>query len=500
MRPMTARLCIHGHFYQPPRENPWDGQVPPHPQARPWRDWNRRSLAECYGPVVGRALGGRGRTRRSAPANPPLPWMSFDFGPTLLHWLDRHAPDVSAAVAAADQGVQAAFEGHAPALAQAYNHLILPLAPRRDKELQVRWGLGDFRRRFGREAEGLWLPETAVDEETLAVVAGAGVRLVLLAPHQARRVRRPGQEWQETPGGAGLDCGRPWACRLPGGLEIACFFFHASLSHAVGMEGLAGEGEALAEALARAAAEATDGMVLVATDGEVYGHHDPAGAHGLAQALALCREKGPALVVPGQILAEEGCCGEVESAPGTSWSCPHGLERWRGHCGCRAGGPASWSQAWKTPLREALAWLREQAALAWQREAVGFFQDPARALDEAVDLFPDYPRPAWEAFLGRHGKATLAERDAARAQGLLEAQRLSLYALTSCGFFFDDLSGLEPAQNLRFAGKALELLAGFDGTDRTAAFLERLGPARGNDPLAPAGADLFASLLPPRDG
>jgi hypothetical protein len=349
-------------------------------------------------------------------------------------------------------------------MAQAYNHLLLPLAPRRDKEIQIRWGVYAFARRFGREPEGLWLPETAVDQETLECAARQGVRFVILAPHQAQRVRAEGGSAFRPVSPVELDTRRPWSCPLPGGRSMACFFFDRALFEGICREGFAERPARLLEAWHRGAPHGK-GALLAAADGEFFGHHNRHGVRGLAKAMAGAREEGLEFTIPARLLAEEGCAGEVEIAPRTSWSCPHGIARWQGLCDCRAGGGGGRRPVWKGQLRKVLEWLREEAARAWEERAAEWFADPAAALAEAPALFPRYPLEEREAFAARHGREGMKSWELAGALDLLESQRLSLFALTSCAFFFDDPAGIEPRQSLRCARRTAELLRPFTGRD-----------------------------------
>ncbi len=481
---MPARICLHGHFYQPPRENPWTGEIPRERSAWPWRNWNRKILAQCYAPMAGVAPPGRSG---KDPIPPPLlPRMSFNFGPTLLAWMEREAPQVYRAVLEADRKGTDLFEGSGPAMAQAYNHVILPLAPRRDKEIQVAWGLRDFQNRFARKSRGLWLPETAADMETLEAAARAGVEFVILASHQVR-----------TPRGGERPASGPLRIPLPANKEIFAFPIDPDLFQGLTFRGLAGKGEDLARLFRKKSEERNFGLILAAVDGEYFGHHTRGGPAALDRAFRVLEGKGTARTLPARVLDEEGAAGEARLVEGTSWSCPHGVERWRGHCGCRAGGPSSWRQDWKGPLREGLELLREEAARLWEEEAPAFFQDPRQALLEGVDLFPGYPEDKVEAWLASHGRPGLTSAEGERALLLLEVQRLTLFALTSCGFFFDDLAGLEPIQNLRFARRALEILEGLGWMRVRRPFLAALSRARSNGPGKPSAAEIFARLGPP---
>ena len=448
---MTLRfVCVHGHFYQPPRENPWLGKIERQPSARPYHDWNERITAECYAPnAAARILDERGELRRTINN---YARMSFNFGPTLHDYLQRHAPETDRAIRDADRESREAHGGHGSALAQAYNHMILPLANLRDKQCQVRWGIADFERRFGRRPEGMWLPETAVDVETLEVLAQAGLRFTILAPHQARRVRLAGREWHEVDADT-LDTTIAYEQRLPSGRSIALFFYHGPLAKELAFGSLLEDGKVFADRLAAIVPLETGrpGLAHVAADGETYGHHRKFGEMALAYALDRL-ENDPTIRLTNysEFLANHPAEALVEIAPETSWSCAHGLERWRADCGCGSEGHAGWNQSWRAPLREALDWLRDRLAILY---------------DE------------------REGRQ--------QTRRLLEMQRYAQLMYTSCGWFFDDLARIETIQVLRYAGRAVELAREISGDDPESEFLDRLQAARSNREEAGNGRDLY---------
>jgi alpha-amylase/alpha-mannosidase (GH57 family) len=478
-------LCLHGHFYQPPREHPWLGVVEPERSAAPYRDWNTRITAECYAPnAAARILDAAGRLRAVVDN---YEWTSFDFGPTLLAWLAPNAPDVLAALRAADAASRART-GHGNAWAQAYGHAILPLSTPRDVATQVRWGRRDFEHRFGRAPDGMWLPEMAVDRTSLAALADAGISLTLLSPHQARRVRPLGaaaSAWKPvTP--ETLDTRRLYRWIGPAGGHVDVVFRDARLSHDIAFGPLLGDGAALAARL-RAAAE--EGIVAVAVDGETYGHHHRFGEMALAFALrALRAEPEIVLAGPAAFRARHAAAWEVEIADGTSWSCVHGIERWRADCGCRVGGPAEWSQAWRAPLRQAVDWLRDELAALYEARGGEVFRDPWGARDRYVDCILEPARTA--AWLAAESARSLSPAGTVAARRLLELARNALLMQTSCGWFFDELTGIEPVQILRYAARAIELAEAL-GARPEDRFLERLAPARSNLPSRETGVALY---------
>jgi alpha-amylase/alpha-mannosidase (GH57 family) len=532
---MARYLCIHGHFYQPPRENPWLGVIEPQESARPFRDWNARIAAECYVPnAAARILDGDGRIGSIVNNYARI---SFNFGPTLLEWLAAEEPAAYAAVLAADRESAERFSGHGSALAQGYNHIILPLANRRDKETQIVWGLRDFMQRFGRPAAGMWLPETAVDLETLDLLALHGVRFTVLEPHQARRVRplaplsgmppaaplaarRPRRlhphhqehhdahpvppaeraaEWQDVSGGR-IDTTQPYTVALPSGRSIAVFFYDGPAARGVAFENVLASGERFAERLlAGQPNEGPDRLAHIATDGETYGHHHRHGEMALAYALQQVETHGWATLTNyAAYLAAHPPAAEVEIVESSSWSCVHGVDRWRDDCGCRLGGPAGWNQAWRAPLRQALDELRDELIPLYEEAAGEILASPWEARDDSIALLLDRTPGAVDAFLERHarGAVPVGERRA-RALRLLEMQRHAMLMYTSCGWFFDDLAGLEAVQVLRYAGRTAQLAAELFGGRHEQDLLRRLSWARSNDPAAGTGRDLYERHVRP---
>ena len=475
-------ICIHGHFYQPPRENPWLDAVEMQDSAAPFHDWNERITAECYGPnASSRILDDRDRIVKIVNNYSSI---SYNFGPTLLSWMEIHTPETYRAIISADAHSAARFGGHGSAIAQAYNHMILPLAGERDVRTQVRWGMRDFEIRFGRKAEGMWLPETAVDVLTLEALALEQVAFTILEPHQARRYRLLGSaEWTETSGG--LDPTRPYLCRLPSGRSIAIFFYDGPISRAIAFERLLARGELFAHRLLSAFSDTRDHtqLINVATDGETYGHHHRFGDMALAYALDYIESNGLAqLTNYGQFLELYPPTHEVEINELTSWSCVHGVERWRSDCGCSTGGSAGWNQQWRGPLRAALDWLREQLDPIFVAQAGALFSDPWAVRDGYIDVVLDRTDEATEAFLTRHAGRKLNDSEVMTALELLEMQRHCMLMYTSCGWFFSDISGIETVQVLHYAGRAMQLAEKLSGRQLTEELMTRLEPARSNLP------------------
>jgi len=475
--PESRFITIHGHFYQPPRENPWLEAVETQDSAFPYHDWNERITAECYeSNATARILDERDRIRRIANNYSAI---SFNFGPTLLSWLQTRVPDTYAAILDADRLSKARYSGHGCALAQAYNHIILPLANARDKRTQVRWGLCDFEHRFGRKPEGMWLPETAVDVESLEALAAENIAFTILEPHQAAHCRRVGEtEWQDAHGR--IDPTMPYLCNLPSGRSIAIFFYDGPVSRAVAFEQLLARGENLAHRLMGAFSDSRNHpqLVNIATDGETYGHHHRFGDMALAYALEVIEEQPHVrLTNYGEHLASHPPTHEVEIVERTAWSCSHGVERWRSDCGCHTGASPGWNQQWRTPLRNALDWLRDETTAMFEREARSVLRDPWAARDEYVDVILDRSESSLGRFLAKHAKDGA---HVTKILELLELQRNAMLMYTSCGWFFSDVSGIESVQVLHYAGRVIQLAQHYGARDVESQFLQRLEGARSN--------------------
>ncbi|HEV8611487.1 MAG TPA: DUF3536 domain-containing protein [Thermoanaerobaculia bacterium] len=476
---MNRYVTVHGHFYQPPRENPWTGEVDEEVTARPYHDWNERITAECY-----------------APNAPHYSRMSFNFGPTLLAWLEANAAETYRAILAADRASRERFSGHGSALAQAYNHAILPLANRRDKITQVAWGIRDFEHRFGRRPEGMWLPETAVDEAALEVLAAEGIAFTILAPSQAAAVREPASRWMELDGG-GIDPREPYLVPLPSGRAVSVFFYDGGLSHGIAFGELARAGDDFARALlSRFDGRSGPQLVHVATDGETYGHHVRGADRALGQALERVESSRYArLTNYGEFLERFPPRLEARIVPNSSWSCAHGVGRWSGDCGCSAG--AAVTHPWRRPLRESLDWLRDTLAPLYSAAASALFTDPWAARDDSIAIVLDPSAPSIERFFERHAIGGLSEDEMATALGLLELQRNALLMYTSCGWFFDDPAGLETRQVLRYAARAVELAEEHLGGSIEPLFLRLLERVRSGAGDRPDASELYRKLRAP---
>jgi len=479
MEPQSPRyICIHGHFYQPPRENPWLEEIELQESAHPWHDWNQRINEECYAPnTEARILDAKGWL---ADIINNYEHISFDFGPTLLRWLEEKTPETYQAILDADAASGRAHSGHGNALAHAYHHLIMPLATRRDKVTEIVWGIEDFQHRFHRDPEGMWLPETAVDTETLCLLAQHGIRFTILAPRQAARFRVTGGAFTEL-NPAAIESTRPYFMKLPENRSIVLFFYDGSISQAIAFEGLLNSGEAFEKRLLAGFSDERTWpqLVHVATDGESYGHHHRFGEMALAYCLdRLMKDPSVTLTNYGEYLDWHPPTAEVEIHERSSWSCAHGVGRWSDDCGCRVASRPGWDQKWRKPLRRALDLVRDRVDTIFSREGARVLANPWAAREEYVRVVLAQHTNVSE-FLTRHAVGRISRQDAVLALELLEMESNRLNMYTSCGWFFDDLSGIETQQVLRYAARVIQLAARFDALLEQD-FLALLSEARSN--------------------
>lgn len=477
-------ICIHGHFYQPPRENPWLDEVELQDSATPFHDWNERITVQCYGPnATSRILDGEQRIIGIVNNYSKI---SFNFGPTLLSWMERHKPDVYQAIIEADKESLKRYSGHGSAVAQVYNHMIMPLANRRDKNTQVKWGVEDFRRRFNRDPEGMWLPETAVDTETLEILAEHGVKFTILSPRQAKGMRNPETQhgqWTDVTGER-IDPTRPYLYKLPSNREIALFFYDGPISQDLAFGEILSSGESFKE---RLNAAFTDNdrdwpqLVHIATDGETYGHHHRQGEMALSYCLRLVEESSDLLLTNyAEYLDKHPPTMEVQIHENSSWSCVHGVERWRSDCGCNTGMRPSWNQAWRKPLRESLNWLRDRLGEIYEDIGTEYFKDPWKTRDDYIQVIADRRPESIEHFIQEHKTPGFQPDDTVIALRLLEMQRFAQLMFTSCGWFFDEISGIENVQVLQYALHAIQLGEEFSGGSIEKDFVDRLKEAPSN--------------------
>ena len=486
-------LTIHAHFYQPPRENPWTGEIPPQDSAFPYNDWNERIARECYIPnAYARINDSMGRAVELVNN---YEYLNFNFGPTLLTWLEKRYPAYYAKIIRTAAKTRTE-RGHSNAIAQAYNHSILPLASANDRLTQVLWGLSDFERRFGFKAEAMWLPETAADESTLRLLIDQGLRYAILSPYQAEKIRPLGSEkWTDVSTGQ-FETRRPyaWFDRTPAGETIkdrgiTLFFYDGPLSKAVAFEGALKNSESFALRLAGSfdPGAAHDQLLSIAIDGETFGHHHKFADMTLAHAFRHEITKHGIEVtdfssyLDGHPAAHEADIKKGPDGDGTAWSCAHGVRRWKGGCDCGVEGGGQTN--WRMPLRAALNWLRDAAAEVYTAEAQGMFKDIWRARNEYVSLFPRPSRDSAEAFLSAHSLRPLSPAEKIRALKLLELQKDVNFMFTSCGWFFSDISRIEPVQNLKYAAKAAAALyeLGFKNIEKGFTAILELAPSNHTD-------------------
>jgi alpha-amylase/alpha-mannosidase (GH57 family) len=492
-------VCLHGHFYQPPRENPWLEDVELQDSAYPYHDWNDKITVECYRQNAASRILGPDKKIIDIVNN--YAKISFNFGPTLLSWLQKHAPEVYERVIEADKESREIFSGHGPAIAQVYNHIIMPLANRRDKLTQVIWGIRDFEFHFGRKPEGMWLPETAVDLETLEILAEQEIKFTILGPHQARRIRKiGGKQWQNIEAGK-IDTTQPYLCQLPSGRTINLFFYHASTAKEISDGHLLENGEAFARQLAGIFVEKGERAQLahIATDGETYGHHYRYADMALAYCIHYIESNNLAQVtVYGEYLERFPPNYEVEICENTSWSCSHGIERWRNNCGCAYGRHPSGRQQWRAPLREAMDWLRDELASIYEKEVIQYASvDPWELRNKYIAVIDNRTRENVEKFMSDSCTRDLNYGEKVNFLKLLEMQRNALLMYTSCGWFFDDISGIETVQIMLYAARAIQLAKETNGKDFEPRFKDILEKAPTNVKEFANGRQVYDRLVKP---
>ena len=495
---MNRYICIHGHFYQPPRENPWLEEVELQDSAHPYHDWNERIAAECYAPNAASRILGSGKKVSRMVNN--YASMSFNFGPTLLSWMERHAPEDYQNILAADKESQARFSSHGAAIAQVYNHMIMPLANARDERTQVLWGIRDFEHRFGRKPEGMWLAETAVNTRTLEILAEHGIGFTILAPHQAARVRKIGEEKWTPVKDAGVDPQMAYVCPLPSGKKIHLFFYDGPIAREVAFADLLESGVNFANRLLGVFPrdQHHPRLVHIATDGETYGHHHSFGDMALSYCLHHIASQNLAQVtIYGEYLEKFPATHEVQIAENTSWSCAHGVERWRSDCGCKIGGHRGWHQKWRAPLRQALDWLRDTLAPFYEEHMRAFAADPWAVRDSYIEVILDRDPQNVENFFKQNCRAELKAEEKVKVLRLLELQRHAMLMYTSCGWFFDEISGIEGGQILQYAGRGLQLAQELFGEDFEGHFKKILEAAPSNIADLCNGAAVYEKFVVP---
>lgn len=467
-------VCIHGHFYQPPRENAWLEQIEIQESAAPFHDWNERINDECYGPnAYARILNDQGKI---IDITNNYEKISFNMGPTLLSWMELNRPDTYELILEADRNSQKRFDGHGSAIAQVYNHLIMPLASERDKITQIYWGLYDFEQRFKRTPEGMWLAETAVDLDTLRCLADQGIKYTILAPNQARRFRVSG-DWKD-----GINPNVPYVVNIDNNRTIVVFFYNGDTSQKVAFSGLLNDGKLFAKSLLEGFYKntTTPELLNIATDGESYGHHHRQGEMALAYCLRYLETNTDAqLANYGYFLSKHAPTHEAEIHENSSWSCAHGIERWRSNCGCHTGGEESWNQEWRVALRDSLNWLKGRLDELYEEEMQGIHNDPWKLRDDFIEVVFQSEERDYSSFFNKH-LPKLKDDQITHTIRLLEMQRNGMLMFTSCGWFFNDVSGIETIQILQYANRAIQLAERESELDVESPFMEILEKGKSN--------------------
>lgn len=492
---MTRYICIHGHFYQPPRENPWLEEIELQDSASPYHDWNQRVTFECYAPNAASRILDSDRKIIDIVNN--YKKISFNFGPTLLYWMEARRPETLRAIIEAGTQDKKLFSGHSSAIAQAFNHMIMPLSNYRDRRTQIIWGIKEYEQRFHGKPEGIWLPETAVDKKSLDIIAEMGLKFVILAPHQIARYRKIGDsEWSEAI--KELDLRMPYLCKLESGRTISLFIYDGQISKDVGFNNLLDNGEAFADRFIKAFSGEADQLVHIATDGETYGHHHPKGDMALAYSIYHIESKNLAkITVYGEYLEKHPPSHEAEILENTSWSCPHGVERWKADCGCNTGSHFGWNQAWRAPLRWAMDWLREALILMYESEAGKYLKDPWGARDYYIDVILNRSAENVNKFLYVHAGRELSRDEKVKVLKLLEMQRHAMLMYSSDGWFFDEISGTETVQVIKYAARAMQLAKELNGSDLEPEYIKILNQAKSNLPEFGDGARIYEAFVRP---
>jgi len=493
-------LTVHGHFYQPPRENPWLEAIEMQDSAAPFHDWNERINKECYNPnSVSKIVDSRNRILDVVNNYAHI---SFNFGPTLLSWLEQFAPLTYERIIKADIESIAEHNGHGNAIAQIYNHIIMPLANENDKQTQVMWGIRDFEYRFGRKPEGIWLAETAVDDDTLRVCEEHGIKFTILSPYQALKIRQEGtKEWTDVSWG-NIDPARSYRYYIKSapGKYIDLFFYDGAISRSVAFDELLKDGNKFSKRLKEGVSECRDfpQLINISTDGESYGHHTKFGDMALAYVLQIkAKDEGFTVTNYGEYLEKYRSDYEVDIKQSSSWSCFHGVGRWKEDCGCSTGGHPGWNQKWRKPLREAFDYLRNELIQVFESEGKKYFKNPWEARNNYIEVILDRGDMNVKKFQNENFLPDITDAKRVKAMELLEIQRQSMLMYTSCGWFFSEVSGIEPVQILKYAARAMQLAARFTDKDFESKFLDILSEAKSNIPEQGNGRDIFERYVRP---
>ena len=493
-------LTIHGHFYQPPRENPWLEAIELQDSALPFHDWNERINKECYNPnSVSKIVDSRNRILDVVNN---YEYMSYNFGPTLLSWMEQFAPLTYERIIKADIESISEHNGHGNAIAQVYNHIIMPLANEHDKETQIKWGIRDFEYRFGRKPEGMWLAETAVDDDTLRILEANGIKFTILSPYQADKFKKKGdKEWTDVSWG-NIDPARSYKYNIKSapGKSIDLFFYDGSISRSVAFDELLKDGNKFIKRLKEGVSDCRDfpQIVNIATDGESYGHHTKFGDMALAYVLKVkAKDEGFKITNYAEYLDKYRSDCEVEIKQASSWSCFHGVGRWKEDCGCSTGGHPGWNQKWRKPLRDALDYLRDELVIIFEQEGPKYFDNVWEIRNKYIDVILDRNEMNVKKFQQENFKSDLSDEQKVHAMELLEIQRQAMLMYTSCGWFFSEISGIETVQIMKYAARAMQLATKFSNKDLETHFLEILSEAKSNIPEHGTGKDIFERFVKP---
>ena len=494
-------LTIHGHFYQPPRENPWLEAIELQDSALPFHDWNERINKECYNPnSVSKIVDSRNKILDIVNNYEHI---SFNFGPTLLSWMEKFAPLTYERIIKADIESVAEHDGHGNAIAQVYNHIIMPLANEHDKETQIKWGIQDFEYRFGRKPEGMWLAETAVDDETLRLLEENGIKFTVLSPYQALKIRKEGsKDWQDVSWG-NVDPARSYRYYIKSapGKFIDLFFYDGAISRSVAFDELLKDGNKFIRRIKEGVSDLRDypQLINIATDGESYGHHTKFGDMALAYILHIkAKDEGFILTNYAEYLANYRSDFEADIKQASSWSCFHGVGRWKEDCGCSTGGHPGWNQKWRKPLREALDYLRDELVKIYETEGSKYYnKDVWEVRNNYISVILDRGSMSVEKFQQENFNPSLSDEDIVKAMELLEIQRQALLMYTSCGWFFSEISGIETVQIMKYAARAMQLASRFSKKDIETKFLEILAGAKSNIQEYGTGRDIFERFVKP---
>lgn len=493
-------LTIHGHFYQPPRENPWLEYLETQDSAAPAHDWNERIDAECYTPnSVSRIVNNRNMILDIVNN---YSYINFNFGPTLLSWLEKYSPLTYKRIIEADKQSILEHNGHGNAIAQVYNHMIMPLANERDKQTQIKWGIKDFEIRFGRKPEGMWLAETATDDDTLRALVENGIKYTVLSPFQAQRVRYfNSNDWQDVSWG-NIDPARPYRYYIKTQPDkyIDIFFYDGAISKSVAFDEILKDGQKFIKRLKEGVSDLRDypQLINIATDGESYGHHTKFGDMALAYIMkVMAQDEGFKITNYAQFLAKYPPEVEVEIKQPSSWSCFHGVGRWKEDCGCSTGGHPSWNQKWRKPLREALDYLRDELIVLYEKEAPKYMKNPWEARNNYIDVVLNRNNDVVENFHKENFCENLSYEQKVQAMKLLEIQRQAMLMYTSCGWFFSEISGIETVQIMKYAARAMQLAKDFSSKDLECEFLNILDTAKSNIQECGTGKDVYKKFVVP---